>query len=233
MSELTELLTGKKESPQSQAFKRELERYMNDKVLIHNPTTVPYNIQWDGFLHTVPSKDVDAGYGKGNKVIERYLAMKYMKEMENWLLQDSLNKAVKVENERRKKTGQGDMDHYQERLVFETSVINGFRQPENIKKIRSSLYLGVVQEFGKGQTTDINVPMPSIVNPIITDEMQFMFNFELEKGQAPVGLEVKNDLPGAVVERPNVEQQVPATNVTNLEELKTQAVSQLISNDQE
>lgn len=182
MSELTDLLMGKVETPQATELKRQLARFMQDRVLVHNPTNDDISVKWDGWLVVVPAVTRNRGYGMGNMEMDRYLAIKYMSEIVNKMRFNTLSDAVEKENNRRLLAGMQEMNHHQERLVFETRILNDFNKPENIEAIRSQLYKGVTQKFGLDQVENTQDYVKVTDNPVVTPEMDFMFAYEKEHG---------------------------------------------------
>lgn len=127
------------------SYQIELERRSNDLLRVYNPMDTDYVVVWDlrsgGNRFRVPAK--------GEAVLVRYIAEKYVKEMYEKILNDKAREAILKENERRVKAGMSEMDKTfktNEQMVFEQK----FYKPSNeeSRKIISLLYVGLETEYG-------------------------------------------------------------------------------------
>jgi len=114
--------------------------------MVHNPLSEPYPFKWDGFITLIPAVTQDKGYGKGNALLDRGLANKYVKEMTDLFLTKLLDDATNAENGRRIEKGMKEMTEYEEQPVFETKF--RINDPEKRKETLDTVWLGVYHEYG-------------------------------------------------------------------------------------
>ena len=129
----------------SDLIKREMERRSNDEVLVYNPTTEPFPIKYGGYTHIVPEAKHDAGYGPGQLIVTRYLAMHYCKHMiDKLIIHES---ALKLSEARRKYKG-NFWPEEEERLALRTN------NPELRSKYLKEIWKGVKRKFGLDEGPD-------------------------------------------------------------------------------
>lgn len=142
-------LDSPKENPKQTAHKKELSRRSQDRIRVYNPTDADHVTFWaraqDGGGFRVPAKDKDAGFGKGQAILPRYVAAKYVVEMGEKLQGLEVVEATKAENERRIKTGAAIMTPWQEQEVFESRF--KVNQKKDLPALIKTLWLGVEQEY--------------------------------------------------------------------------------------
>ena len=129
------------------AFLREMERKSLDTIMVYNPTSEDYLLEWDRRYHRIPSKDRDLGFGKGKMELSRYLAEKYAREMKNLIVNIASDKFMKEFRKEREQKGERFRDKHEENeeaiaLVPKTS------DPERIRQAYNMIILGVVREYG-------------------------------------------------------------------------------------
>ena len=137
------------------AIKREMYRTSLDSIRVYNPTKTDFTILWDGFKHTVPNKDKDVGFGKGQRVMPRYLAQKWCRDMKNKiigeeseiLVQDMIDRA----SDDMKLKYQTDPLEKQ-RLYDRTPSIN---DESTIKRVYEIIWLGIEEQYGIEDETPI------------------------------------------------------------------------------
>jgi hypothetical protein len=126
---------------------RELERKSRDTLAVYNPTDEDYTVYWDGFGFVIPRATKDNGHGPGIAYLPRYIAVNYLSQMTDKLIMDEVNRRVREENEDRiKKRKQNAMNHWEERLIFERSLM-----PDNEilrKQWLPTLFKGIVDQYG-------------------------------------------------------------------------------------
>lgn len=137
-------------------IKREMERRSNDEILIYNPTHEPYKIIYGGFTHIVPEAKHDAGYGPGQLIVPRYLAMHYCTHMIDKLI--LLDSARIVADAKRKYRGNFFAEE-EERIALRTN------NPELRKKYLLQLWKGVKRKFGLDEVPE-QVGRPPDQRPI-------------------------------------------------------------------
>ena len=126
-------------SQKDEALKRELLRKSLDECRVFNKSSEDYTVYWDKFPHNVPAD--------GEAILPRYIANKYLKEMTDKLLMFRSDENVRMENERRVKKGMALMDKHTEQPAFEANF--AINKPELRKPVLTSLWGGVVKEYGK------------------------------------------------------------------------------------
>ncbi len=157
---------------------REKERRSNDQIRVKNPTQTDYKVRWDSDkVWIVPGRNKDAGYGKGEAVLPRYVAEKYMKEMTTMLIYKESDKKIAPLKESKKGDPNVHWPAFEERQALRTN------NPKLIDKHMSKLYLGVEKEFGR-----------DMIEPE---------EYETKKvDKRPVHEQVMADIQNAKVERP-------------------------------
>lgn len=125
---------------------KEMARMSNDRIRVYNPTDEDFIVRWDGGGFMVPSKNRDIGQGKGQAVHPRYICVKFVRELTDKILGGQRVAAILLENERRITTGMAKMNHFEDRVQFETM----FREdnPEKRGKLIALLWLGIEEQYG-------------------------------------------------------------------------------------
>ena len=137
-----------KNAQETEAFHRELYRRSLDSIRVYNPLDKDFTILWDKFKHTVPNRNKDTGYGKGMKVVPRYIAQKYAKEIKNHIVNNMAEDKVKelMEKASDDLKIKYESDPYERQKLYEMSPKTD--NPELIKKIYAQVILGVEEEYG-------------------------------------------------------------------------------------
>src|SRR5437879_1623530 len=112
--------TGPQYSQQQIANLQELERRSNDRIRVYNPTADDYVVYWGGAGFRVPNRNKDLGHGNGQAVVMRYVAENYVKHMADKILGQRMVAAILAENKRRESIGMATMNHWEDRLHFDT-----------------------------------------------------------------------------------------------------------------
>jgi hypothetical protein len=185
MSDLTELLTTNDPKIRGDVVKRELARRSHDIILVHNPTNEDFFIKWDAYQHgPVPNKNKDVGHGKGNLGLERYLGMKYIKDMTDKILQDRIDKEVNKELKKRRDEKLPELDPYDKNIMISGIVgrVGRTDNKENRLEVYKLLYLGLVREFGKtGTVKEVSKPKE---RTIMSHEFDFMLQMDEQTGES-------------------------------------------------
>jgi hypothetical protein len=132
----------------SDAIKREMYRTSLDSIRVYNPTDTDFTIVWDGFKHTVPSKSKDTGFGPGQRVMPRYLAMKWCRDMKNKIMGEESEKKVQemiasASQDMKIKYEADPLER--QKLYGMTPTIN---DPKEIQRIYDIIWLGVEERYG-------------------------------------------------------------------------------------
>lgn len=133
------------ESPESIAFRRELENLSKNLCMVYNPTDEDYRLILDSIAFYVPHKDKDLGYGKGKMQLPFSHARKYVIEMTNKILIKKADDYFNKLNDERQKKGMESMSP-KEREKLETPMRSD--NPELRKPLMKELFLGVVAKYG-------------------------------------------------------------------------------------
>jgi len=161
-----------KTAQETEAFHRELYRKSLDSLRVYNPLDKDFTFIYDKNKFTIPNKNKDVGYGKGMKVISRYLAMKYAKEIKNYMINSMAKKNVEelMEQASDDLKIKYDSDPYERQKLYEMSPKTD--NPELIKKIYGQVILGVEEEYGL--SAEEKVPEgEGIVDPRPIEEQVF------------------------------------------------------------
>ena len=129
------------------AILREMQRTSLDLIRIYNPTDDDFTILWDGFKHVVPSKDKDVGYGKGMRVVQRYLAEWYKKHMTDKMINDKQDMKLAQLKEKYDKAGVED-GLLKANLELERNRGMRTDNEEEVRRISAIIWLGIEERFG-------------------------------------------------------------------------------------
>lgn len=141
-----ELFGTQSATPQQASTLREMARKAQDRIRVFNPTETDYTVRWDGIGFVVPGRVRDNGNGAGQAILPRYVAQNYVKHMTDKILGEKMISAIRSENERRRSTGQANMNQWEERIQYDTQ----FRidNPDARRMVLEVLWLGIEEEFG-------------------------------------------------------------------------------------
>lgn len=130
-------------------YKKELERSSRDRIRVYNPTDQDFDVYNDGYRWTVPGKDKDVGFGPGQQVFPRYLAVSFVTKLCDKIFMDKMDEQVKAENDRRVKAGLAKMNKWEEQAPFEInySVLTEENKQKR-KELLSMMWLGIEEEYG-------------------------------------------------------------------------------------
>lgn len=153
-------------------MKREAERRSHDLFRIVNPTTHDYPIIFDGrYAHVVPSSDKDVGYGKGQLVVERHIAHKYVNEMAWKIISAAIDFEINRINGVRKKKGMPQMTKYQGGEEEQEGMRLMNEWEKKTPELWKTLCLGKVSDYGilnvEGRKVDDKAP-----HEIAVEEME-------------------------------------------------------------
>lgn len=146
---------------QGEAWHKEMRRRSQDLIRVYNPTKDDFIFVWDDQKFIVPGRDKDKGWGKGMRVMQRYLAQKYTKEIVDKILIDEMDKRIKERKD--VLLGRGDVDpvyNANQQLQYETRTdIRETREP-----VEDKIWLGIEEEFGVDQEfVEIKSDAPAVM----------------------------------------------------------------------
>lgn len=136
-----------RQQARDEAVKREMYRTSMDLIRIYNPTDEDFSIMWGEFKHVVPNKNKDIGYGKGQRVVQRYLAMWYLKHMADKIINDRQDQELHKLHEKLEKEGTEDALLKANQTIERRRDLRTDNQ-EEIKKIAEVIWLGLEERFG-------------------------------------------------------------------------------------
>ena len=158
----------------NEAVRREMERKQNDEILIYNPREEDYQIKYGGYVHTVPNRDKNVGYGKGCLVVARYLAKHYIKHIVDlFIIEENERKLAKA-----KLAYKGA--HWPEE---EQKIALRTDNPELRKQYMTGLWKGIYRKFGLDETATPLVGKPEDKRPLderLLEELEADMEKEVE-----------------------------------------------------
>lgn len=130
------------------AIKREMYRESLDSIRVFNPTDKDFTILWDGFKHTVPNKNKDTGFGKGQKVMPRYLAAKWCRDMKNKIIGDASEEKVRemIEKASPDLKIKYEADPLERQRLYQMTP--GINDSKEIERIYDIIWLGIEERYG-------------------------------------------------------------------------------------
>lgn len=133
------------------AWHAEQRRKSQDLIRVHNPTNTDYVLVWDeggqAARFVVPNKDKDLGWGKGMRVMQRYLAKKYTKEMVDKIILGRQDEKLQILKANLEKQGSVDVNfHANQQLLSVTGMRSD--NAEVRKPLEDILWMGMEEEFG-------------------------------------------------------------------------------------
>lgn len=174
---------------------REQRRKSQDLIRVLNPTQQDYILLWDQEKFLVPGQEKDMGWGKGMRVMQRYLAEKYVREMKDKLILQKQDQKLAEIKEKLEKSGAADVSF---NANMQLTSVQGVRSdvPELIERYYEMLWLGIEEEFGMDDMSQIqdNNTVPT------TSERDVMDKFANKKYSKPEEV---------VANAPIVEKEVP------------------------
>lgn len=129
---------------------RELERRANDEIEVINPTLEDFVVDWEGQYFVIPNTNRDGGYGKGKRVVPRYIAEYYFKHMTDKLI--NLENDAKLAKEKEAFAKRGEYFG-----VKEQQIALKTNDKELRRKHLKTLYGGVKREFGRDEIPEAMV----------------------------------------------------------------------------
>jgi len=135
------------DSERNSSILREMQRTSLDLIRIYNPTDEDFTIVWDGYKHIVPNKNKDTGYGKGMRVVQRYLAMWYLKHITDKIITEKQD--AKIAQLRTKYEDAGIEDSIlKAQLEVERNRSLRTDNEQEVKKIAEVVWLGIEERYG-------------------------------------------------------------------------------------
>lgn len=132
-------------SNNQQAYHREMRARSLDTILVHNPSKEDFIIENDKYgvepqKKLIPHCKKDIGHGKGNAVLPRFLAERYVKTMIEAIITDIADKDWE-EKKKNYRTLDETIQHA-DKVAIRTNDLKLW------KDLTPKLWLGVVEKFG-------------------------------------------------------------------------------------
>lgn len=150
---------------QGDSWHREQRRKSQDLIRVKNPTLQDYVLIWDTEKFLVPNMNKDMGWGKGMRVMQRYLAEKYAREMKDKLILSVQDEKLLEIKDKLAKSGATEISF---NANSQLTSVQGIRSdsPELSERYYEMLWLGIEEEFGMDDLSSIgigneNLPMTS------------------------------------------------------------------------
>jgi hypothetical protein len=119
--------------------KRELRRRSLDQIKLYNPLDIPFQTIYEGFTYVVKPKQ--------EGIFLRYIAMKWIKEFCDYMINEEERKAVEDENDKRKKKGWQVMSpDERDQFVIRNKLVTN--DPDKRSLYMKMVYKGISQEHG-------------------------------------------------------------------------------------
>jgi hypothetical protein len=175
------------------AILREMQRTSLDLIRIYNPTDKDFVILWDGFKHIVPSKNKDIGYGKGQRVVQRYLAMWYLKHMTDQIITEAQDNKLK---DIRKKYEDAGMEDALLKANLEVERNREMRTDNEteVKRIAEIIWLGIEEKYGmdmQEETKQGNIDQRPIHEQIADTMKEKVYRKPVEESVFPINKKKK------------------------------------------
>jgi len=132
-------------SLQGEAWHKEQRRRSQDLIRVANPTEKDYVLVWEDQKFIIPSKDNDKGWGKGMRVMQRYLAQKYTKELTDKIIMEKGDK--ELEERKNKLRDRGDVDPTYNANI-QLQYAGRTDDSKTREPIEDTLWMGIEEEFG-------------------------------------------------------------------------------------
>jgi len=160
---------------QGEAWHNEQRRKSQDLIRVFNPTDEDYVLIWDeGGAQSkfiIPNQNKDMGWGKGQRVMQRYLAQKYTREIITKII--NTRQDVKLEELKKKLQKQGATN-----IPFnansELMSTQGVRtdDPQVRQPLEDIIWMGIEEEFGM----DREIIQPQAVKTGMEDPFERLEN---------------------------------------------------------
>lgn len=136
---------------QGEAWHNEMRRKSQDMIRVFNPTNEDYTLVWDeggaSARFTVPSQYKDLGWGPGMRVMQRYLARKFTKEIVDKMILRKQDEKLTQLKDKLEKQGATDIAYNANMQLMSDSRLRS-DLPSVREPIEDQVWLGTEEEFG-------------------------------------------------------------------------------------
>jgi len=141
----------------------EMQRRSNDRIRVYNPTDTDFKVAYDtagaGGIWTIPARTKDNGFGPGQNVLPRYIAVNYVKHMTDKIIGERGVEALRKVNADRVAKGMRPLDRWEGTPESQDLVLGQYRTDnmDERRKIASILWVGVEEEFAANQPAEVKL----------------------------------------------------------------------------
>jgi hypothetical protein len=136
---------------QGEAWHNEMRRKSQDMIRVKNPTDKDYTLVWDeggaSARFTVPSEHKDIGWGPGQRVMQRYLARKFTKEIVDKMLLHKQDEKLTQLKDKLEKQGATDVAYNANMQLMSESRLRS-DLPSVREPLEDEVWMGTEEEFG-------------------------------------------------------------------------------------
>jgi hypothetical protein len=198
---------------QGESWHKEQRRRSQDLIRVANPTEKDFILIWEDQKFVIPNKESDKGWGKGMRVMQRYLAQKYTKEIVDRIIMEKADK--ELENRKTKLQERGDVDPtYNANIQLQYAARTD--DPKTREPIEDMIWLGIEEEFGVDQEF-------VEIKPDAPEPMKDPFQRLNAKKYAPDKLKIVEpikEIPPVVVEKIEAQMEKPPLYVSKKDQMK-------------
>lgn len=152
---------------QGEAWHTEQRRKSQDMIRVFNPTNEDYTLVWDeggaSARFVVPQQHKDIGWGPGMRVMQRYLARKFTKEIVDKMILTQQDNKLRQIKEKLEKQGSADIEYNANMQLMSTQGMRS-DSPDVRQPLEDMVWLGIEEEFGVDvETTPITEKKPELM----------------------------------------------------------------------
>jgi hypothetical protein len=147
---------------QGEAWHNEQRRKSQDLIRVHNFTDEDYVLLWDEggaqAKFIIPGINKDMGWGKGMRVMQRYLARKYVNEMVTKIINQRQDMKLIDLKKKLQKQGATNIPYNANQELLSTEGVRT-DDPTVRRELEDMIWLGIEEEFGMDREV---IPTPPI-----------------------------------------------------------------------
>jgi hypothetical protein len=147
---------------QGEAWHNEQRRKSQDLIRVSNFLDEDYVLVWDEggaqAKFIIPNRNKDLGWGKGMRVMQRYLARKYTNEMVTKVITERQNQKLEELKKKLQKQGATNIPFNANQELLSTQGVRT-DDPTVRKELEDMIWLGIEEEFGMDREVIPTPPM--------------------------------------------------------------------------
>ena len=136
---------------QGEAWHNEQRRKSQDLIRVYNLLDEDYVLLWDEggaqAKFIIPNRSKDMGWGNGMRVMQRYLARKYVNEMTTKIITMRQNQKLEELKKKLQKQGATNIPFNANQELLSTEGVRT-DDPKVRQELEDMLWLGIEEEFG-------------------------------------------------------------------------------------